>query len=145
MPSPLDFPARGKILRVQDNLVVFNPAGTTYELHLVNKGGDLPAPSNSTIHCHIRAVARKIWTISTGGNFITPIIGTPRIAQGRVRYLDEATAVIQAGAPIIIALPADAAAFDLINGPVTPNSMINATLLPGATFELAKEPATQSA
>lgn len=144
MASPLDFPARGKILHVQDNVVVFNPAGTTYELQLVNMGGDLPSPSNSTIHCHIRAVARKIWTIATGGNFITPIIGTPRIAQGRVRYLDEGTAVIQAGAPIIIALPADAAAFDLINGPVTPNSMINATLLPGATFELAKEPAAQT-
>jgi hypothetical protein len=145
MPTPLDFPARGKVLRVQDNLVVFSPAGTTYGLHLVNKAGDLPVPSNSTIHCYIRAVARKIWTIATGGNFITPIIGTPRIVQGRVRYLDEDTAVIQAGAPIIIALPPDAAAFDLINGPVTPNSMINATLLPGATFELAKEPAAQNA
>jgi hypothetical protein len=138
MPTPLDFPARGKILRIENNLVVFSPAGTSYELHLVNANGEMPTPSAQTVSCHIRATARKIWTMSSGGNFITPIYGTPRILQGRVRYLEDALAVLQVGTPVIVSLPADGAAFDLLNGAITSGSMVNATLVPGATLELAK-------
>jgi hypothetical protein len=144
MPSSLDFPARGKVVRVEGNMVVFNPAGTTYELHLVNHGGEMPAPSPAAISCHIRAVARKVWTMASGGNFVTPIIGTPRVVQGMVRYLDEKTAVIQAGVPVIVALPEPSEAFDLINGPVIIGGMINTTLLAGATFELAHAAVAQS-
>jgi hypothetical protein len=138
MPTPLDFPARGKILRIENNLVVFNPAGTTYEMHLVNAAGDLPAPTPRAISCHIRATARKIWTMASGGNFVTPIFGTPRVLQGRVRYLEDGLAVVHAGVPVILALPADPTAFDLVNGPVIPGSMMNATLVPGTTFELVR-------
>jgi hypothetical protein len=141
MPSPLDFPARGKVLRVEGNVVVFNPTGTTYELHLVNTGGELPTPSQSAVSCHIRAEARKVWTMSSGGNFVTPIIGPLRVVQGRVRYLDERTAVVQAGVPVILTLPALPSAYDLERGPIEPAAMINVTLLAGATFELAKTPA----
>ena len=137
MPTALDFPARGKILRIENNLVVFNPAGTTYELHLVSASGDLPAPSDRAVSCHIRATARKIWTMSSGGNFVTPIFGTPRVLQGRVRYLEDGLAVIQAGVPIILKLPAEPTAYDLVNGPVIPAGLLNATLVPGTTFELA--------
>lgn len=144
MPSPLDFPARGKVIRVEGNVVVFNPAGTTYELHLVNRGGQPPAAAPATISCHIRGVARKVWTMASGGNFVTPILGTPRVVQGMVRYLDEKTAVIQAGVPFILALPDDSSSFDLINGPVTTGVMINATIFPGATFELAVAAVVQS-
>ncbi len=143
MPSPSDFPARGKIIRVDGNTVVFNPAGTTYELHLVNKGA-APVASPANINCQIRGVARKIWTMASGGNFVTPIQGTPRMVQGMVRYLDEKIAVIQAGVPFVIALPADATSFDLINGPISPGVMINVTLMPGATFELAREAVAQT-
>ena len=138
MPTPLDFPARGKILRIENNLVVFSPAGTSYELHLVSATGDMPTPSAQTVSCHIRATARKIWTMSSGGNFITPIYGTPRILQGRVRYLEEGLAVIQAGCPVIVTLPADGAAFDLLNGPLAATGLVNATLIPGATIEVVK-------
>jgi hypothetical protein len=146
MPTPLDFPARGKILRIENNLVVFNPAGTTYEMHLVNAtGGDLPAPSMQAISCHIRAKARKIWTMASGGNFVTPIFGTPRVLQGRVRYLEEGLAVVHAGAPVILTLPADPTAFDLVNGPVIPGGLINATLVPGTTFEMVRAGAVAGA
>jgi hypothetical protein len=140
MPTPLDFPARGKILRIENNLIVFNPAGTTYELHLVSANGELPTPSSQTISCHIRAKARKVWTMASGGNFVTPIYGTPRVIQGRVRYLEDGLAVVQAGAPIILTLPAESEAFDLVNGPVIPTGQLNATLVPGTTFELARTP-----
>jgi hypothetical protein len=143
MPSPSDFPARGKIIRVEGNTVVFNPAGTTYELHLVNRG-PAPVASPANINCQIGGVARKIWTMASGGNFVTPILGTPRMVQGMVRYLDEKIAVIQAGVPFVIALPPDATSFDLINGPISPGVMINVTLMPGATFELAREAVAQT-
>jgi len=144
MASPSDFPARGKIIRVEGNTVVFNPSGTTYELHLVNKGREMPAASGSAINCQIRGVVRKIWTMASGGNFVTPILGTPRVVQGMVRYLDEKIAVIQAGVPFVLALPADATSYDLINGPVSPGVMVNATIMPGATFELMREAVAQS-
>src|SRR4051812_24008550 len=127
MPTPLDFPARGKILQIENNLIVFSPAGTSYELHLVSATGELPTPSAQTISCHIRATARKVWTMASGGNFITPIYGTPRIIQGRVRYLEEGFAVVQAGCPVVLTLPAESSAFDLVSGPVTQSAMLNAT------------------
>jgi len=143
MPTPFDFPARGKILRIENNLVVFAPAGTSYELHLVPAAaGDLPTPSAQTVSCHIRATARKIWTMASGGNFVTPIFGTPRIVQGRVRYLEENLAVIQAGCPVIVTLPADGTAFDLLNGPLAATGLVNATLIPGTTIEVVKSAAT---
>jgi hypothetical protein len=143
MASPLDFPARGKVLRVEGNIVVFNPAGTTYELHLANKGPDLPAPSQYAVSAYIRCNARKLWTMPTGGNFVTPIFGPPKVVQGMVRYLEERLAVVQAGAPIILTLPLEDTAYDLISGPVVPGNIINVTLLPGGTFELAKAAVAQ--
>ena len=137
MPSALDFVARGKILRVDGNIVVFNPTGTTYELHLVNNGPEAPAPTANSVACHIRAAGRKIWTVPSGGNFVAPIFGPPRIVQGRVRYLDQTQMVVHAAAPVIVSLPADDSAYDMINGPLTLATLVNATLMPGATFELA--------
>jgi hypothetical protein len=137
MPTPADFVAKGKILRVENNLVVFNPAGTAYELHLVNQGPETPAPTPNSISCYIRAAGRKVWTVPSGGNFVVPIFGPPKIVQGRVRYLDESLMIVHAAVPIHVTLPADDDAYDLINGPVTLATLVNATLNPGATFELA--------
>jgi len=75
----------------------------------------------------------------SGGNFVTPIFGPPRVVQGRVRYLEEGgLSAVQAGVPIIVTLPAEEVAYDLVNGPITTAAIINATILPGATFELAR-------
>jgi hypothetical protein len=137
MPTPSDFVAKGKILRVESNIVVFNPAGTTYELHLVNQGAQTPAASANSISCYIRAAGRKVWTVPSGGNFVVPIFGPPKIVQGRVRYLDERLMIVHAATPVHVTLPADEDAYDLINGPVTLATLVNATLQPGATFELA--------
>ena len=138
MASELDFPARGKVTGVKDGKVVFNPANTNYELHLEGK---YDGPVNTLIDCHIRATARKVYSVPSGGNFITPIFGPPKIVQGRVRYASEKLVVIQAGCPVIVTLPADANAIDLNNGPFGAGSLVNAVCLPGATFELATQPA----
>jgi hypothetical protein len=140
MPSPLDFPARGRILRIENGLVVFNPAATTYEIHLASAGPEMPRPTPYMVSAYVRATARKVWTMPGGGNFVTPIFGPPKVVQGRVRYLEERLAVIQAGLPVHVALPADSVDYDLERGPVVVGGIINATTFPGATIELAKEP-----
>jgi hypothetical protein len=143
MPTPLDFPARGKILRAaENNILVFQPTGSTYELHLLVKDAGALAPGPATVSVIIRAPGRKLWTMSSGGNFITPIFGPPKVIQGRVVYHDDRTAVVHAAVPVLIDLPPDPVAYDFVNGPLTVGNMVNITLLPGATIELAPTPAT---
>src|SRR5882724_7906185 len=101
MSSSSEFPARGKIIRVDQDAVIFAPSKTTYELKLAAPGG-YSGPVNSLVDIFIRGTGRKLWTVASGGNFITPIQGPPRIAQGRVKYMDEKIMVVQAGVPVIV-------------------------------------------
>src|SRR5690348_3803569 len=86
--------ASGKVIRVESGKVVFTPAGTSYELHL-----EIPSytgPVSVPTRCLIRVKARKVYTVPSGGNFITPIFGPPRIVQGRVRSADQRSLVVHA-------------------------------------------------
>ena len=112
MPSSTDFPARGKVIRVEDSAVIFLPANSNYELKLAT-AGRYDGPVDTMIEAFIQANARKLWTVPSGGNFIAPIFGPPRIVQGRIKYLDQTTMVVQAGAPVRITLPSAESAFDL--------------------------------
>jgi len=85
----------------------------------------------------VRVTARKVWTVPSGGNFVSPIFGPPRTIQGRVRSLDERSLVVHAGVPILVELPADEAGYDLVNGPLAVGVMVNVVALPGARFEPA--------
>jgi hypothetical protein len=135
MPKATDFPAIGKVLSLDDTSVVFNPHNTNYELKLL--APNYTGPLNQRIEALITVSARKLYTVPSGGNFISPIFGPPRIIQGRVKYLDETQMVVQAGAPIIVQLPINADAFDFVNGDLTVASLVNAVVLPGARIELA--------
>ena len=137
MPSPNDFTARGKIIEVRDRIVVFQPSATTYQLHLEFTGDGAPQTSAQPIDCLIRVDARKVYTVPSGGNFIQPIFGPPRIIQGRVKYADDRTLVVHAGAPIICQLPAAESAIDLSEGKIRVGHMANVVALPGATIQLA--------
>src|SRR6266581_3566179 len=128
MPSIAELAAKGKVLDVRETkdgrLIVFQPQGTNYELHLLSEepfGGEL----NKPIELSIRVQARKVYTVPSGGNFIQPIFGPPRIIQGRVKYLDEKEMVVQAGAPIIVQLPAQEDAYDLASGDLSVASLMN--------------------
>jgi hypothetical protein len=134
MASVNDFPARGKIIKTQDHIVVFAPTNTNYELHLTDKSGLDGIPAGM-IEALLRVSGRKIWTVKSGGNFIEPIFGPPRKIQGRIRYLDDQQMVVQAGTPIIVALPSDPAAYDMSHGMLTVGDLVNVSLLPGGTFE----------
>lgn len=139
MASLSDFAAKGKVLRIEGDAVVFAPSGTTYELLLK---GAYSGPLNVPVSILIRAEARKIFTLPTGGNFVAPIFGPPKVLQGRVRAVSPAdnTVVVQAGVPVLLKLPPDDTAIDLNNGAISTRTMLNATVMPGARFELA--PAT---
>lgn len=135
MAKTSEFPAVGRVLSRDDTSVVFNPLNTNYELKLevANYAGAV----GQRVEGLISVAARKVYTVPSGGNFIQPIFGPPRIIQGRVKYLDEREMVIQASTSIVVQLPTDQSAFDLANGDLMVGSLANVVALPGAKFELA--------
>src|SRR5437870_3797844 len=104
MPSFNDFTTEGKVLAVSSDGVVFGPSGTNYELYLKSAG--TPPAVGTLVDALIRVQGRKIWTVASGGNFIVPIVGPPRIVQGWVKHLDEKWLAIKAGAQVIVEMPA---------------------------------------
>ena len=141
MDNPLDFPTKGKVISASSGNIVFQPRGTSYELHLkAEYTGQLNAP----VEAVIRTKARKVHTVPSGGNFTTPIQGSPRIIQGWVLYADDRTLIVHAGGNFIVDLPTDDAAISLDEGQIAVNKIVNVTLLPGATFELAGQRAVAS-
>jgi hypothetical protein len=135
MPSNTDFPARGKVIRVEDSFVVFVPSNTNYEMKLAT-ASRYDGPADTLIEALITATGRKLWTVASGGNFVAPIFGPPRIVQGRIKFLDQSSMVVQAGVPVLVKLPALDSAFDLTSGALSVGTLVNATVLPGASFEL---------
>ena len=136
-PTTAPAAARGKVTAVKDGLVHLAPSGTNYELHLVTQSE--PGGVGELVEGVIRARARKVWTVPSGGNFISPIFGPPRTIQGRVKSLADREMVVHAGVPIVVELPVEEQGYDLVNGPIAVGVMVNVMALPAATFEpLAK-------
>lgn len=136
MASETDFPSRGKVIEVLDDEVIFAPSKTTYELRLRTPKGRYDGPVRELVDVVIRCVARKIYTVSSGGAFVTPIQGPPRLIQGRVRHVEPRYVVLDAGARFLVRFPENDAAIDLATGPIRIGSLVNAPLLPGSTLEL---------
>jgi hypothetical protein len=135
MPSSSDFPARGKVIEAHPDKVVFAPANTTYTLHLATESryaGPLDVPLNAVV----RVQARKLYTVPSGGGFIQPITGEPRIIQGRVVWLSETQLVLRAGTHVLVDLPEQDDAFELGNGDIGIGTLVNVVALPGARFEV---------
>lgn len=126
---------------VGDGRIVLNPEGTSYELHLRLEGASA-AVAGAMVGGTIRVKGRKVWTVSGGGSFVTPITGEPRVIQGRVIAAEAARLVVQAGTKVIVELPAEPTAYDLVNGPVGVGSLVNITLFPGASFQLSPQAAS---
>jgi hypothetical protein len=128
------FPARGKVIdrRGADRLV-FAPSNTNYELELL--ADNYQGPLNVLTDGQVRVTARKIWTVPSGGNFISPILGPPRTIQGRIRTLGDRSMVIQAGCPITVEFPTLESGIDLASGPLQVGAMVNIMAMPGARFQ----------
>jgi hypothetical protein len=136
MPGESDFPARGKVTEVRDGVVVLTPINTNYQLHLSSPAGrPYPGPRDQWVDGIIRAAARKVMTVPSGGNFVAPIFGPPRTIQGRVRHLTDRYMVVQAGVPVVVTLPSADSAIDLPEGGIRVGSLVNVMAMPGATFE----------
>jgi hypothetical protein len=132
--SAPELAATGKVTAVMDGQVVFNPANTSYELYL--KSPSYAGPLRKPVRGTVRTTARKVWTVPSGGNFIAPIFGPPRIIQGRVRAITARQIVVQAGTLVVVDLPDDDLVYDLACGPITIGTLVNVTALPGASFDL---------
>lgn len=132
--APTDLtPATGKVTAVADGKVMFSPTGTNYDLHLIAPG--YGGPVGKVIRGVVRVRARKVWTVPSGGNFITPLFGSPRIIQGRVKALDDRWLIVHAGVPIYVELPDNDNVYDLAHGAITAGALVNVTALPGAGFD----------
>jgi hypothetical protein len=75
-----------------------------------------------------------VYTVPSGGNFIQPISGEPRIVQGRVVWLSEKQLLLRAGTHVLVDLPREDSAIELGDGEIAVGSMVNVVALPGATF-----------
>jgi len=136
MARTTDFPTRGRVVAKRDDgTIVFKPNGTNYELFL-KPIAPFDGPLDEPIDTLLRVSARKVYTVPSGGNFISPIFGPPKILQGRVQLIDGAYVVVHAGANFIVELPAGDSAIDLNSGAIVMGSMMNVVVLPGATLEL---------
>lgn len=94
--------ARAVLRESGDERVVLAVPGTDYQLHL----GVYKAPSTPVgkrILGTIRAQARRIDVVHTGGRYIEPVYGTPRRIQGEIVAIDAAnqTLTVHAGVPVV--------------------------------------------
>lgn len=136
MPTATDFPARGKVIAVLPDRVTFAPSNTNYEFHLETGGAAYAGPTNVPVNAVIRVVARKLWTVPSGGNFVSPIFGPPKTIQGRVKYATDSELVVQAGTTFVVALPKEQDKYDLTSGDVAVGAIVNVVAMPGARIEL---------
>ena len=138
--STAQFTAKGKVTSVRDDghVVVFAPANTNYEIHLTSAEGKYVGPIGKPVEGIIRAKARKVWTVASGGNFISPLFGEPRTIQGRVRATpSDETLIVHAGTDFHLELPGNGIGVDLTAGPIRAGVMVNVMAMPAPTCELA--------
>src|SRR5271170_1125044 len=110
-----DYLARGKVVEAKDSMVVFQPSDTNYQLYL-QTARPYTGPIGQLIDARLRAKARKVYTVPSGGGFISPIFGSPRTIQGRALHVEDRQIVVRAGVPIAIDLPQSDEAVDLSDG-----------------------------
>ena len=126
--------AKGTLVSVGVGMIVWRPLDTSYE-HQLEFTGDLSAHVGRHGRGRVRVRGRKVYAVASGGNFVQPILGTPRIIQGRVLALDGNVLFVKAGAVFAVELPTGKDTIDLAPGGIAVNSMVNVVAWPGASFE----------
>ena len=124
----------GNVLGSHSAAVVFNPLNTTYNLHLKAAGAAVPEGPAAVV---VRATARKVYTVPSGGLFVSPIMGTPKILQGRVIDMADGFLTVDCGVIVNVTLPTIAAGVEMANGPIRVGSLVNVVASAGATLERA--------
>jgi hypothetical protein len=134
MATATELLARGKVTQVTDGKIVFQPQNTNYEMHL-QPSRPYSGPVGQLVSARIRVKARKIYTVPSGGGFVSPIFGPPRTIQGRALKLEGGSVIVRAGTVIEVELPTADDSMDLAEGPIDVGALVNAVALPGATIE----------
>lgn len=97
--------ARGTLLEVvaetatRPAFVKFAVPNTNYELHL-RPTGPIQTQVGKRLIGVIRAQARRIDVVQTGGEYIEPVYGRPRRVQGTVLRAEGGAIIVDAGVPI---------------------------------------------
>jgi len=103
---------------------------TSYELHLI-PAAPPRVEAGKKILGVIRARARRMDTVGTGGRYVEPVFGRPRRVQGTVLSISGSEVVVNAGVPMHIT-PTDprqkASDFE-------PGQFISFDVMDGASFE----------
>lgn len=97
--------ARGILVEADAQHIVLGIAGTDYQLSL-QVYQQPKTEVGKRIAGTIRAQARRIDVVKTGGRYIEPLAGRPRRVQGQVVAIDEGerSVTVHAGVPIVCAL-----------------------------------------
>jgi len=92
----------GVLAEKSDDRVIISLPETCYEFHL-NVYKPVTTPVGKRITGTIRAQARRIDVVKTGGRYIEPVNGRPRRVQGVITAIDasERTVTVDAGVPIV--------------------------------------------
>jgi hypothetical protein len=94
--------ARGVLSDANDEQIILSIPGTDYQFHLaVYKKPSTPV--GKRIAGTIRAHARRIDVVHTGGRYVEPVYGRPRRVQGEIIGVDTGaqTVTVHAGVPIV--------------------------------------------
>lgn len=121
--------SRGIVRESRDGVLVLAIPGTDYRLHLASR--DL-FEAGEKVWGRIRATARRIDRIKSGGTYVEPVEGRPRRVQGRIIAVDEVNAEIhvRAAGVFICGTTGAQRAEDY-----HPGEMVSFDIEPGATFE----------
>lgn len=81
--------------------IVVSYPNTSYQLHLI-PGAPVTAEIGKRIIGKVRAAARRIDVVTTGGRYVEPVYGRPRRIQGSVIAVDAPsnTVVVDASVPV---------------------------------------------
>lgn len=104
---------------------------TNYETTLIAVG-DVKSDVGKRVVGLIRAEARRVDVVKTGGRFVEPVYGAPRRVQGSIITADNTanTVTLHAGVPVVCKLTDPrqrAVAFE-------PGQLVCCEVAPGATF-----------
>ncbi|MEN1706385.1 MAG: hypothetical protein AAGJ54_12845 [Planctomycetota bacterium] len=81
--------------------IVVSFANTSYRSHFeIDDPGVVRAAVGKRIVGTIRAEAKRIDVVTTGGRYIEPVYGRPRRVQGTVIAIEDGAVVVNAGMPI---------------------------------------------
>lgn len=126
--------ARGTYVGVKEGMIIMSLPDTDYRLHLV-VDRQIDATIGKPIEGCIRARAKRVDVIRSGGRFIEPVYGRPRRVQGRIIATDAQanTITVRCACPIECELTANQQAARFTVG-----QLVSFDIESGATFEPVK-------